>query len=151
MKSQERACPVCGKYLSSPFSLKRHIACLHESKKEYRCEHCAKAFASNYHLNRHVNSKHTHTRHMHCTYGCKVSFSSTEARAYHHHTLHEGRTYPCPVASCSLTFSSLAGLRKHSQRPHHTTLRALQQKITKQKLKIARLKAVIKAYESKAI
>lgn len=150
MKSKDFPCTLCGKSLCSGFSLQRHIACIHDSKKIHTCLHCLRAFASKYHLRRHSDSKHTLVKRIKCLRGCDALFASKEARNYHHRFQHEGMRYTCRAVGCGLGFCSAAALKKHCQKPHVAVLRSLQTLVEKQRCKIAKLEAVLKTYGMKS-
>ena len=48
-------CEYCQRAFSNKKSLKRHVASVHERKKQFQCENCDMAFSTRNNLNKHVS------------------------------------------------------------------------------------------------
>ena len=57
-KKKTVKCELCDKNLSSNFSLKIHIANVHEKEKPYECNICGAKFTQKISLNGHINAIH---------------------------------------------------------------------------------------------
>ena len=55
-------CNLCDQSFFALRDLKRHIAAVHNGKKDFKCDICKKLFPSKFNLNRHIRDVHKKAR-----------------------------------------------------------------------------------------
>lgn len=104
------SCAVCGKCVTRPYDLKRHMK-THTGLKPYSCEICGKSFAEQGNLQKHMRI-HTGEKPYHCEI-CNNSFKQL-GHLQGHMLTHSGKKpYSCNV--CNKAFREKKSLRYHSK------------------------------------
>ena len=63
--AKKNNCQFCGKSFVSPNTLKRHVAAVHEERKDFQCQICEKRFSRQGDLRRHVATVHEAVSYTH--------------------------------------------------------------------------------------
>jgi len=80
-------CPVCQKVVQST-SLKKHMAAIHEQRRDFKCLYCEKRFAQSYTLKEHTAAKHTFEYEHSCKL-CAKAFAHKTNCGRHLKTVHK--------------------------------------------------------------
>lgn len=113
-------CPIdaCGKRFAKPYSLKRHVAVVHEGLREFTCEICDKGFAHNKTLRDHTRREHPHGE-IKCPSPKKQKRTSRTAQASVLDRLtginyeDSGREIQCIAEDCLYRFTRAYDLDRH--------------------------------------
>jgi hypothetical protein len=97
-KSNKKACHICQKVLSGPFSLKEHITAVHNKTMKHKCCHCDKGFSHFSNMNRHIRLIHEKmvvtNKYVNCTV-CQKCVQATSLKK-HMKAIHEkAREHVC--------------------------------------------------------
>lgn len=117
-EDDERKCSLCGKLFASCFSLKRHVALVHEKLRPFACHLCELTFGERSklqtHLQTHVSGK-SRTKMFPCTL-CQSKFKSENYRQQHIKMHLLGNQFTCDA--CGDKFKHRASLKHHVMRWH---------------------------------
>lgn len=106
-------CSECGKYLSSRFSLNRHMI-MHSNDSKFKCLHCNKSFGSKDHLEGHNTSEHKAPKRYTCL-DCKKTFVYKKNLVCHRRKCaklaNNREQYVCET--CQKTFKKKKHLKQH--------------------------------------
>lgn len=80
-------CSVCQKVVQST-SLKKHMAAIHEQRRDFQCLYCEKSFAQSYTLKEHTAAKHTFEYEHSCKL-CGKAFAHKTNCGRHLKTVHK--------------------------------------------------------------
>ena len=72
-------CTICGKVLSNPHNLRRHMKSIHQNVRSFCCEFCGKLFAEKRTMTSHVHSQHGE----HVCPQCGISFKDNASLLEH--------------------------------------------------------------------
>ena len=64
--AKKNNCQFCAKSFVCPSNLKRHVATVHEERKDFQCEICQKRFSWQGYLNQHVAAVHEERKDFQC-------------------------------------------------------------------------------------
>lgn len=109
-----RDCPVCGKVLTAPWHLRRHMEIhlpMEERAKPFSCDECGKGFLSLYDMRRHT-FKHA-GRTLSCDI-CGKTYKQKQDLATHYRLHSDPEANHCLI--CAFQFSSPSALRVHIKR-----------------------------------
>ena len=109
------ACLICGKVISTKYSMKRHMD-THTGEKKFTCHHCGKQYAQDSGLQRHVTVIHEGIRRYKCPICSKVFDSNGELKS-HQDSHSDPRPFQCD--QCGRTFIHQKHLYHH-RKYHHT-------------------------------
>ena len=82
-------CESCEKVAATNYELQKHIALVHEGRRDYKCDTCGKDYQTKNALNGHIKLVHDKIRDNHCNL-CTKSFSFPGHLKRHILEVHKG-------------------------------------------------------------
>ena len=98
-KIYDHVCPLCGYKAIKNNILKQHILSVHENKK-YSCSECGKELSSPGAVKKHIQTVHTAVEHHNCT-ECDYSTTNKNRLKTHINGQHNGIRYECEECGAS--------------------------------------------------
>ena len=99
--------------------LRRHVAAVHEKRKDFDCDECDKAFPTEEYLLKHQKAHHTdsyNARAKFKCYVCRMHYMSINGLQKHNLRVHKSTKHKC--GSCDKTFEQYTTLKVHVSKSH---------------------------------
>ncbi|KAJ8901401.1 hypothetical protein NDN08_007247 [Rhodosorus marinus] len=119
-KDAERfKCDRCGASFTRIWSLRRHVAGVHEENRQFACELCSRTFKQSGHLQEHLRTNHSRNGGHSCEI-CRKRFGVKSKLERHMYQKHSNiRMYECEL--CLKKYKDAHGLKTHVKRKHSST------------------------------
>ena len=115
-KSKPSKCKFCSKILSNKYTLRIHMATVHEKKTKFQCHICNKFVSHSRSLTDHIQSVHEKLKPHRCSF-CAKSFSQQSNLKSHIDMVHNNlKQHICPI--CNRGFGQNSTLKKHIECVH---------------------------------
>lgn len=107
----------CGREFSFKRSLIRHIANIHDNKKDFLCTSCSKSFRCKYDLQLHIKDNHAADKTDRTCTDCNKVFKKARYLEIHIEVVHHGlQKHECPI--CKRAFSFKRSMERHVKAIH---------------------------------